>query len=212
MKDSIITPTCECGMYYVVGHEGDEAAHLKFHEEYSRGPHVPEVEVLATIAAKGSLRLVVVNNSISCEIRQAVAQVVFVAQRCMDYPFGYCGVSEPDDRYLYALTDGTQIVGMVITSYDDYFRKLIWNSDGRYQNIDSEIASHTRPKITRVWLAANYRHLGLAQWLIKEVATDLDCGISSFGWEMPFTESGEKLVKLLCPTGFFGCGDIHPSK
>jgi hypothetical protein len=202
--------TCECGLDFVVGIPEDEAAHDKWHGEYALGPDVPEVMSLRCLASKDSLRLVLADKSDKKPIRKAVAYVAMVAHRCMqEYKAGYYGGDSEENCRLYALIEGTRMVGMVISSIDASFRHYSWNSEGEYQVSDSNVIVHSGPKIVRVWIAASYRRGGLAKWLIDEVGKDLNCDVPNLGWEMPLTDSGNLLVKALCADGFLGCGDVY---
>ena len=205
-------PKCECGATYVIGDPENEAWHNQFHEEYSLGPDVSEVQSLRSIASKESLRLVVVDNTVEESIRKAVAQVAVVAQRCMpDYKFGYYGVASDSEQRLYAFVDKTRIVGIVTTSLEKYLWRFAWTPESGFQPSETNRAPFSGPKVTRIWIAASYRRRGLAKWLIQEVGKHLKCDVQSLGWEMPLTESGKSLVKSVCAEEFLGCGNFRSS-
>lgn len=201
MPDSITT--CKCGETYVVGNPENEVWHNQVHDEYLNGLNVTEVQSLQSIAWREQLRIAVINNSVEEPIRKAIARVAMVAHRCMpSYKACYYGTNSEENLSLYALVDNTRIIGMVIMSYEEHLCWYTWNAKGDLQPCITDFTSHGGPKITRVWIAASYRSRGLAQWLVREVAADLSCLVSDMGWEMPFTESGEKLAKSLCPKEF----------
>lgn len=198
---------CECGLTYVVGSPDDEAAHYNRHEEYFLGPDVPEVQSLQSFASRETLRLAFVDGSVDEPIRIAVAKVAMVAHRSMsDYKAGYYGHSSEIDSRLYALVEGTRVVGMVITKREKFLRRFRWTTENCDQicEVDDDFASG--PKIARVWIAGAYRRQGLAKWLISEVAKHLDHAVYNLGWEMPFSDSGRALAKSLCSKEFIGCG------
>ena len=178
-------------------------------EEYLLGPDIPEIQALPKIASKGALRLVVVDKSVGEPIRKAIAHVAMVAHRCMpEYKAGYYGTDSEDSR-LYALVNGTRIVGMVITSFEKHLCRYTWNSEDYVLIWETNDDFVSGPKISRVWTAGSYRHQGLAKWLTFEVGKHLDCNVQNLGWEMPFTINGKALVKSVCPKCFLGCGDAY---
>jgi hypothetical protein len=201
--------TCKCGHTYVIGHRENETAHKVIHEEFSFGPEIPEIQALPKIASKGDLSLSVVDKSVGEPIRKAFARVAMVAHRCMpDYKSGYYGADTEEDSRLYALANGTRIIGMAISSMDESFWRMSWISESEYRMNSHKVVSRRGPKIARVWVAESYRRQNLAKWLIEETVKDLVCDLQNLGWEMPLTRLGKSLVKALFPNDFLGCGNV----
>ena len=199
---------CDCGLSYISGLPEDEKDHQAIHAAYFYGPEIFAVLELSPAATDGALPIYMVDRSCSKKNRDELAHVAMVAHRSMpEYPAGYDGTVTDDDQRLFLVAEGARIVSMAITSLDERFWHLAWNTDGTIAQIDQTPSIHRSYKIARVWTAAGYRRKGLAVRLVQTVSHLLPCQISDLGWELPFTQAGGSLVKRLCPDSWWGCGD-----
>lgn len=199
---------CDCGLRYVPGHPEDDSYHARIHAEYLSGPEISAVHQLTPSETIGPLSIYVIDKTCLAEIRRSLAYVAKVAQRSMpSYPAGYDGTVTEDDQRLYLAANGAYIVAMVLTTLDDAFYRLAWNADGSIKLMEQVESIHCSHKIARVWTAADYQRKGLALHLIQTTIRLLPCDLDGLGWELPFTRSGERLVRRLCPEVFWGCGD-----
>ena len=182
--------------------------HKKIHAEYLSGPEIPSVHQLYHSTTIGDLSIYIIDGTCPMETRRELSHVAMVAQRSMpNYPAGYDGTITEDDQRLFIAADGTHIVAMVLTMFDDIFWQLGWQNGGSIKLVDQVPLKHRRYKVTRAWTAGAYRHKGLACQLIKVASNMLSYNIVDLGWELPFTKNGTHLVKRLCPNIFWGCGD-----
>lgn len=72
------------------------------------------------------------------------------------------------------------------------------------KQLDPPHLESPRTKIARVWLAANYRHQGIAIDMLRAIASHGGIDILDFGWELPFTDAGGALARPICPDAVLG--------
>ena len=201
---------CECGLSYVPGSPEDEQQHSRIHTEYDLGPAIAELCHVPRIGLIGDLPVHVVDSSVLCADRYKLAYVAMVAQRSMSsYPAGYDGTITVDDQHLYVVADKARAVAFVLTALEGRFWHLRWKQDGSIDLVEQMATLRRGYKISRVWVAARYRRKGLSNALIRLSAGHLNTEIADLGWELPFTESGTRLVQKLAPHEFWGCGDTY---
>ncbi len=211
-------PTCaECGFNYVVGSPDDEASHDRLHAEYQYGPEIAALEQIPPFQTLGVLTLHLVDQAIPQAVRRNFYNVALVACREIGGPAGFDGTVNEEEQRLFVAAEGRRAVGMVLTAADDRFWPLAWKSDGSMELRGKMPSTHRGQKIARAWIAAEYRRRGLVFSMVRATIRLFACNSIDLGWELPFTESGARLVRRISPDVFWGCRDpftlneaLHP--
>ena len=201
--------TCECGLTYVVGSPEDEDLHARIHAEYLRGPVIPVLKYLSRSETFGPLAVYFIDSTLPLPVRQNFRDVAVVWARAIPGPAGYDGTVDEHDQRVLVAAEGDRVVGAAVTAFDDYAWPLRWTPEGSIEMRDEKALTHRRCKVARVWTAGAYRRRGLALHLVQLASRLLSCGVGEMGWELPFTRSGEGLVKRLCPDAFWRGGDRY---
>lgn len=196
---------CECGLYYVPENPDDAEYHARLHAEYSDGPEIEAVLQLRVIGEHDGRLVCVIDHTCPKSIRSEFAHVAQVASRSCQFPAGYDG-SDPESR-MYVIANGIRVVAMIIVASEKRFWRGTWTTEEEYELFCEPAILRKGFKIARAWTAASCQRTGLASKLVEIASALLLCDISLIGWELPFTSSGVKLAKRLCPHEFLGCGD-----
>lgn len=181
------------------------------HSEYAEGPLLPDVAQLAPVSTVRRLALHLVDGRVPLEARRRLAKVAMVASREIDAPAGFYGDILGSER-LFVLSAAHRAVGMALTDAGEHFFRLGWRDAHSFalKQLDPPHLEAPRTKIARVWLAANYRHRGLALEMLRAIAAYDGLAVQDLGWELPFTDAGSALVRRICPDVVLGsAGDGH---
>jgi GNAT superfamily N-acetyltransferase len=200
---------CECGLAYMPGEEEEEREHSLWHSEYLRGPALPQLANLARVGEIWGYSVFCVDREVPLALRCELARVAFVAQRSMpDFPTGYDGsLDEAGEPNLFLLADQQRAVSMAVVCMTDRCWRFGWTSDDRPCLIDHAASRAFRPKIARAWTAREYQQRGLSSALIQWIAETAGLLPADFGWELPPTTAGIKLIRRLTPHKWYGDGD-----
>lgn len=202
--------TCECGLKYVPGEPDNDSLHAMWHDEYLNGPELFQLRALEAIDMVSGYQLFLVDANADQDIRSQLKHIAFVAQREMsDFPAGYDGTITEADQRLYIVADGDRGIAMVVTAKDEYSWRLAFNSDSTVGLLNAKALFGKRQKITRIWVAKNYRRHGIGVSLVRAVAKSLKCELADIGWELPLSSNGKKLIQKLVPSQWWGCGDAN---
>lgn len=147
--------------------------------------------------------LLVTNGSPEPHRRQAAQ----VAERAMrDTPFhtpAYTTADRDPDTRVFIAREAGQAAALAVLrprvrwgwwSWDD------WDDERRPATGVAPLPSWT---VEIIWTHTASQARGLAKRLLDVVAQRVEQPISSFGWRVPFTPSGEAFVRRCCPTGFW---------
>jgi len=199
---------CACGLSYVRELASDEELHGRVHAEFHSGAELHLPVALASIGSVHGYPIVVADMRTPLATRRALARIALVAQRSMpDFPIGYDGSLTDDDDRLFVVLANDRMIAMAITSLDDSYWVLQWRENLRLELVGTEQLPDQRQKVSRVWVANQFRRRGIARGLIDSVATLFRRRAHELGWELPLTTDGRRLLRTLVPGDLFGHGD-----
>jgi GNAT superfamily N-acetyltransferase len=181
--------------------------HQKIHAEYRRGPWIKELTELRQIGVIRQLSALIVDCATPANTRRAIAAVARTAQRGTDYKVGYDGTMISENPRLYVVADGLHAVAMALIATATHSWCLRWVSDDRACLRSNEATLEARPVVGRFWTAAEYRRSGIAKALFDIVIATEAVPAPEFCWQLPFTQNGLALARMLTPKEWYGDGD-----
>jgi len=115
----------------------------------------------------------------------------------------YCAAEELDDRFvhIFLLYFQNRITGFLIIEYRSHINKYSWEEYDKRVNKDL-IEQSPIWSVGMVWIHKHHRRKGLSRPFIIEATAHLGTDLQSVGWYTPFSESGEAMVRRLCPGHF----------
>jgi hypothetical protein len=178
------------------------------HDEILNGVPPPRREFnLPQVRSAGADRLHVITPQARVAQRKRAAEVAWIANREMRYDFPlFTEYEDPDGRdvhvFLYARDD--RAIGLfIIEKRSRAIWRCVWTGEKGADCGDKLNGHPPMWPITSVWTHNTHRRRNIARKTVDMGLKHLGLDISSVGWYTPFTDSGEKLVRTLCPEGFY---------
>ena len=195
----------DCGLGYVPDVFEDTRFHKKYHDEIVNGLPAKRAKNDRIIWEDSPLRITLVNYNSPLSQKKRAEMVAIIARKDTPFDFASYHASEPfDDRnvHVFLLYLHNRIIGLTVIEKRSNIWKCTWK---QYESREPEILT-SHPSIWSigfVWIHRRYRRKGLARQIVKEAASFLATDMQSIGWYTGFTESGEALIRRLCPDHFY---------
>ena len=202
--------TRQCEFPYHPADPAQVRKHDRYHDEVSNGVYARPAKSDEVIWKQGRDRITVMRHRTALRAqRERAWRAAFAANREMRYDGGvYCAEDPPDERDLHVFLPhrGNRIVGLLIMER----RTPMWS--GTWDEFDESKASNAEPQSAEqtpvwsvgfVWVLPRHRREGLARRLVLEGCAFLGAQVEHLGWYVPFMQSGEALVRKLCPVKLY---------
>jgi hypothetical protein len=164
---------------------------------YSKNDHV--------IWKEQDFQITVVNQTSPFTQRKRAQKTAIWACHDTDFDFASYHADEPvnDQKVqVFLLYCRKRIIGLVVTRLRSDISKAAWKKN-RWSSIQKLPDNFTLRTLDMVWLVLRHRQNGLARLLISKATAFLGVDEQSIGWSVPFTASGEAMVRKLCPMYFY---------
>ncbi|MCZ2818029.1 hypothetical protein [Modestobacter sp. VKM Ac-2984] len=194
---SLSSEQCPCGF---PGAETDDnnAGHLQGHMRWSTGVLIPR-----NLTWYGG-HIAVVNATSPVGWRKLAYGCALLPRRenHYDFPSFAVGDGEPaeDNARAYLYRSGRRVVGFVSvfdTAHARWYPRPMETSEGVVQPTDGQL----RPTVNVIFTAGIWRRRGVAQELVRAIATDADVAVSEVAWHTPFSDAGRGLATRMAPDG-----------
>jgi GNAT superfamily N-acetyltransferase len=204
-------PDCECGLLYASWHPPDVRLHRRVHDEYLKGTPAPPYRDDEVIAHDPTT--LVVRPGASWKQRDRAMRIARRANREMHYDFGAASIYDSLNTHefqthaFFAVREGRAVAFVVLEK-----RSHVWlcrwsdredcereHQAGRDYNPPMLSQDHARWTVIFVWTLPAMRRQAIARRLIEQAAQFAGIPIAELGWYTPFSETGETLVRNLCP-------------
>ena len=184
--------------------------HRREHAEFVHGVAMKPLRDDRVVKAVSDSRIILVTPRASVAQRKRVEKVANRANWEMNHTFGiYCATEKSNDELqIHALIgcENYRAVALLIFERRSNVWSAHWGEDGKLH--DQSLIADAGPRWTIgvIWVLKKCRRRGIALKLLEEVTLYTKVPTLDLVWYCPLSPDGEKLVKRLCPTKFFGVG------
>lgn len=194
----------DCGLSYMPTISRDAKNHRSYHDKKMNGPAYKRLASDQAIWEEIGARLVVVTPKSPFVQRKRAERVSLVAASDARFSFvSCCAQKRPDelDLHMFLLFKNKRAIAFAKLEKCFYKRFLTWHQYDNDYEIPWVAANPPIWAVTYVWVCRNRLRQGWARQLISEACRFLGLTEMNVGWVCPLTESGNLLVRNLCPDG-----------
>ncbi len=192
-------------MGYVPEIPDNRKFHKKYHDETVNGLRTPRILSDSVIWEQDLLRITVVNFNSPKAQKMRAQRISSLAHRDGKYDFpAYSAGEQHDDRDVHLFIGYVANRGISFFSVEK--RSHIWRCTWKeYKKpVEKERLNHPPIRsVGRAWVHRDYRLQGWARRLAEHTALFFALEIQQLGWNTPFTDNGEAMVRSLCPDWFY---------
>jgi len=187
-------------MSYSPDNPDDVVMHQEHHDKVINGVHSLPSEGNDVIWSEGEMQITIVNNLSPLERHLEAEEMVSIAR--LDTP-QYSGIILGDMSTCFLLRKRDRIIGLLIAEERDHILQTSWVDLQNNKKPKKLLIHPPMWSICFIWILKCHRGCHLGRMIVSKVIVFWKCNYDSIGWQMPFTDSGEALVRRCCPTRFY---------
>ena len=192
-----------CGLSYVRESPEDQRNHRSYHRRFTLRWTRAKKEPIAGI--DGELRVIVVAPGAPLWLSKRAENTAFTAHADTNFDSAAYHATDPHwelGTHAFIGVIDQDVVAFLVLERRSHVVRVTWVEwDSKTpEGWDTEDAAQWT--ICFAWTAKTFRARGIARRTIQIVASWASCQVQELAWYTPFTASGERLVRKLCPQFF----------
>lgn len=198
-------PCPECGLRYLRSSPDDRRYHRRYHADSVSGPKRHALPTDHVVWSSTTKRIIVVTPSSQSVQRRRAQDLSLIAAR--DVPFSgiaYHANEAPDDRNLHIFigSDSDRLVAYLAFEQRAHVWRCTWQqwAAGACEKL---IDHPPMWSVGAVWVCRDRRRQGWVRTILAVATKHVGVHPDQYGWHTPFSDSGEAMVRVLCPDGIF---------
>lgn len=193
----------ECGMEFCPSIPSNAQKHRRWHDEFVKGIRAKQSKTEKILWREGDVRITLVTPTSQLWQRKRAEKVGRRANCETRYDFGVYSAYDPSGSYVLLAHLLERVVGILILTKAEDVWWTTWEDLAARRQPTKVPVKDERWTARFIWLLSKLRGRGIATRLVHIAANYVGCGIQDLCYYAPpFTESGEKLLRSLCPQGF----------
>jgi GNAT superfamily N-acetyltransferase len=193
----------QCGMTYIEEDEGNRREHRAFHGEVLNGVLARPLATENLVWSGSDDRITVVTALSPKWQRVRARKTASRANRDLHYDAGLYHEDEPWDemqKHIFLYQRRSRIIGLAVLEWRFSVWRCTWDEYAREEVTEVDIGPIW--SVTCLWVLERRRRTGIARKLLNRAVRFLKTTMQDVGFYTPFTESGERFVRTICPAAF----------
>jgi hypothetical protein len=193
----------ECGFNYVESSGTDRRLHRRIHDEIVNGLRRSGLRSCPVAWRSGSRSVVVINGQSPLAHRRLAQEVSLVAAGDTEFSsVAYAADEQPDDRQIHLFVGVEKDRAQAYVCFEK--RSHVWRCTWQEyaEGVTHRLDCGPIWSIGYAWVSRGNRRTGWMRAIVSAASNHLGFA-NEFGWYTPFSDAGEAVARVLCPSGIF---------